>query len=98
MFFRKKPVVIEAFQLTRERRLNNLDWPEWMNAAWQKNNDEPGALFPKNYPNSDGQDELIIFTLEGCHIVTFDDWIIKGVKGELYPCKPDVFEQTYEPA
>ncbi len=41
------------------------------------------------------QDELIIPTLEGCHIASLGDWIIKGLKGEVYPCKPDIFEMTY---
>lgn len=40
----------------------------------------------------------IIPTLEGDHRASPGDWIIKGVKGELYPCKPDIFEMTYEPA
>ena len=39
-----------------------------------------------------------IDTLEGGHIVTPGDWIITGVQGEHYPCKPDIFEKTYEPA
>jgi hypothetical protein len=39
-----------------------------------------------------------IDTLEGGHVVCPGDWIIKGVKGEVYPCKPDIFEATYEPA
>ncbi len=38
-----------------------------------------------------------IDTLEGGHIVCPGDWVIKGIKGELYPCKPDIFEATYEP-
>lgn len=38
-----------------------------------------------------------IVTLEGNHLVTWDDYIIRGVQGELYPCKPDIFEATYEP-
>ena len=38
-----------------------------------------------------------IETLEGGHVVTEGDWIITGVKGEHYPCKPDIFEMTYEP-
>ncbi len=37
-----------------------------------------------------------IITLEGTMDTSIDDWIIKGVKGEFYPCKPDIFEQTYE--
>ena len=43
------------------------------------------------------KDHLIIKTLEGNHHADLGDWIIKGVKGELYHCKPDIFEQTYEP-
>ena len=39
-----------------------------------------------------------IETLEGGHLVTSGDWIITGVQGEMYACKPDIFEQTYEPA
>ncbi|KEH89135.1 sugar ABC transporter substrate-binding protein [Clostridium novyi A str. BKT29909] len=40
--------------------------------------------------------EVIIHTLEGDMKANVGDWIIKGVKGELYPCKPDIFEKTYE--
>ena len=43
-----------------------------------------------------GENNLIITTLEGDMIANVGDWIIKGVKGELYPCKPDIFEETYE--
>jgi hypothetical protein len=96
--YRKKPVVIEAFQMTRERRSDNSEWPEWLNCAWNKPHDEEGAVFPKDYPESDGTDELCIFTMEGVHLVTFGDWVIQGVRGELYPCKPDIFAATYEPA
>ena len=39
---------------------------------------------------------IMIPTLEGEHIATVDDWIIKGVKGEFYPCKPDIFRMTYD--
>lgn len=42
-------------------------------------------------------DHLVIKTLEGNHRADIGDWIIKGVKGELYPCKPDIFKLTYEP-
>lgn len=42
------------------------------------------------------ENELIIETLEGNHRASFGDYIIKGVKGEIYPCKPDIFEMTYE--
>ena len=46
----------------------------------------------------DPRDFGVIDTLEGPHIVTPGDWIITGVKGEHYPCKPDIFAETYEPA
>jgi hypothetical protein len=41
---------------------------------------------------------LSIATLEGAHRATAGDWIVRGVKGEFYPCKPDIFAMTYEPA
>ena len=43
-------------------------------------------------------DGCIIHTLEGDHLAQYGDWIIKGVKGEFYPCKPDIFAATYEEA
>lgn len=95
MKFRKKPVVIEAFQMTEERRINNTNWPEWMHRAWSFERGLPGSLYPTDEGTCDGT--LSIGTLEGQHLVSWGDWIIKGVKGELYPCKPDIFEQTYEP-
>lgn len=96
MKFRKKPVVVEAFQMTFARRQDNSEWPEWLNFAWQKDKDEPGALCPRDFPDSDGTDPLEIVTLEGVLLVSFGDWIIRGVQGEIYPCKPAIFEETYE--
>ncbi len=46
----------------------------------------------------DGTGALLIDTLEGTMRAAIGDWLIRGVQGELYPCKPDIFEQTYEPA
>jgi len=97
-FYRKKPVVIEAFQMTEARRQDNSEWPEWLNIAWNTDHAKAGAMYPFDFPYSDGKDELLIVTLEGLHRVSFGDYIIKGVQGELYPCKPDIFELTYEAA
>ena len=94
--YRKKPVVIEAFQMTRERRQDNSEWPQWLHEAWEKDNDQIGSLHPVNYPYSDGTDRLEITTLEGNQLVNWDDYIIKGVQDEIYPCKPEIFEKTYE--
>jgi hypothetical protein len=94
--FRKKPVVIEAFQMTEERRRDNSEWPEWLNRAWNKDWGTVGSVSCQDYPHSDCTDHLQIRTLEGVMRVEWYDWIIQGVKGELYPCKPDIFEATYE--
>jgi hypothetical protein len=97
--FKKKPVVIEAFQMTKERRWDNQDWPEWLHAAWNK---DPGenAMWPNpdrpDYPGKGSAAELVLGTLEGVHRVSWDDYIIQGVMGEIYCCKPDIFEETYE--
>lgn len=93
--FCKKPVVIEAFQMTMERRKDNSDWPIWLDKAWQLDRGTPGSVYPTEVGTGDGT--VSIGTLEGEMLVCFDDWIIRGVKGELYPCKPDIFEATYSP-
>jgi hypothetical protein len=92
--YRKKPVVIEAFQMTIERRWDNSEWPCWLNMAW---NTEPGegSLFIDS--DDPQREKLIIGTKEGIHRVSWGDWIIKGVARELYPCKPEIFQATYEP-
>jgi hypothetical protein len=96
--YRKKPVVIEAFQLTMDTRWSNMDWPEWMHKAWNYESTEEGALFCKiGVPGDEtNTNELYIQTLEGEMTVQIGDFIIQGVKGELYPCKPDIFEATYD--
>lgn len=93
--YRKKPVIIEAFQMTKEHRGDNSKWPVWLHKAWNKDHGE-GAVWPENYPDSDGKDRLLIGTLEGVRICDFDDYIIQGINGELDSCKPDIFEKTYE--
>ena len=94
MHYRKKPVTVEAFQMTTERMISNEHWPLWLHEAWQKEQGESGALFIDTEALPDRN--YYINTLEGKHFVTPFDYIIKGVKGELYPCKPDIFEMTYE--
>lgn len=86
--FRKKPVVIDAFQWTGGP--DQTEDPVWIVEALDKSPSEPGAA-RISYP------EMRIYTLEGVMVASPGDWIIRGVKGELYPCKPDVFATTYEP-
>ena len=65
---------------------------------WFKDGDHP-AVIRKTAPNRHADEGIPwVPTLEGGHVVTPGDWIITGVKGEHYPCKPDIFEMTYESA
>ncbi len=97
--WRKKPIVIEAFQMTEERRWDNSEWPNWLHKAWQKDPGEGSVWINPDAPiakDRESADELVCGTLEGVHNISFGDYIIKGIKGEIYPCKPDIFEKTYE--
>jgi hypothetical protein len=78
--FRKKPVTIEAMQLTDAKSV--LDIEEWINSG--------DVGFSTNPPT------LWIDTLEGRMEATTGDWIIKGVEGEFYPCKNNIFIKTYQ--
>jgi hypothetical protein len=71
--------VIQAFQMTKERRASNADWPEWMHRAWQLDRETPGSLYPTEAGTGDGT--LSIGTLGGQHLVSWGDWIIQGVSG-----------------
>ncbi len=86
--YRKKPVVIEAVQLTVD---NYRQVKGWING-----DDGTGSANPA-YLGS-GAISVCIRTLEGDMRADVGDWIIKGVKGEFYPCKPDIFAATYEAA
>ena len=92
MKYRKKPVVIEAFQMTKEHRWDNSEWPNWLNQAWNREPSDVNSF----YYGLIKKENLFIHTLEGTHKVTFGDYIIQGIKGELYLCKPDIFEESYE--
>ncbi|WP_372699394.1 hypothetical protein [Arthrobacter sp. JSM 101049] len=101
MKYRKKPVEIEARQLIGSTR-------EWHGIyLWIEENTlgsfEPMAVIEGREPcpasgvSIDPRDgRMMIATLEGYHHANLGDWIIQGVQGEFYPCKPDIFEATYE--
>jgi hypothetical protein len=89
MKYRKKPVVIEAVQFTRR-----FDWPEWFHDAVSE--DRIRVHNTGKFQDWTAPCWAMIATMEGDMKVSENDWVIKGVKGELYPCKPDIFEATYE--
>lgn len=98
--YRKRPVVIEALQLR---------WDTWSEmcdfvGVGHLSDGKPEGCFVgqdgQPVPEGHSSDEigLLIPTLEGLMVGRQNDWIIRGVKGEFYPCKPDIFEATYEEA
>jgi hypothetical protein len=89
--FRKKPVVIEARQFHGTHE-NAQDIIDWMNAANPHFDESDSATWTVSHYYG----ELKIRTLEGEMTANPGDWIIKGVQGEFYPCKPDIFDETYE--
>lgn len=95
MKYRKIPVVIEAIQWTGENHRDMFDFL----TNYTKTN-EYMSVFGENFYINHNKVEggLVIKTLEGEHIANIGDYIIKGIKGEFYPCKPDIFEKTYEQA
>lgn len=85
MKFRKKPVVIEAVSVNDALLAAWEDLPDWLEAAYERGE----VLFCPTH--------VEITTLEGTMKGDRGDWIICGVQGELYPCKPEIFDETYEP-
>ncbi|MCY4431376.1 MAG: hypothetical protein OXC11_13425 [Rhodospirillales bacterium] len=96
--YRKKPVVIEAFQATLLGMSMPSKWPEWLADAVKPPPAAPGPADPTPAFKADDNVLATINTLEGVHNVDTDDWIIRGVEGELYPCKPGIFAKTYDEA
>ena len=101
--YRKRPVVIEAMRYASPNAHAHAVY-QWIEAN-TLGSFEPMSVIEgrQHYPASgvsiDPRDgRLIISTLEGLHWADHGDWIIRGVQGEFYPCKPDIFAATYEPA
>ncbi len=82
-FFQKKRIVIEARQFTGEFNSELIAWAGLPETAFVRLDGETKG-------------KLMIPTLEGHLYASANDWIIKGIKGEFYPCKPDIFEASYE--
>ena len=86
--YRKIPVVIEAIKYDGT---NSSEVQKFCN-----DNCEVKKFYSDNTTTSDSDELIIIHTLEGDMRVSLGDYIIKGIKGEFYPCKGDIFLQTYE--
>jgi hypothetical protein len=86
MKVRKKPVIVDAFQWP-----SNENLPDWALDALRT-----GKIIQTLHPYKPNTSVLAVQTLEGTIYAQENDWIIKGVNDEIYPCKPDVFQKTYE--
>ena len=88
MRYRKKPVCIEAVEWNGSNLREVIDFtgqhPSASKWTWEQ------------YESVVAEQGLKIFTLEGSHLASVGDMIIRGIKGEYYPCKPDIFAETYE--
>lgn len=91
--YRKKPIIIEAFQYDGDFQKQTGEYyvPIWAVEAYKN-----GVLYFKQLDTLGHPCELFVRTLEGNMKANIGDYIIQGVNAELYPCKPDVFEKTYE--
>lgn len=101
--YRKLPVTIEAMEYKWGSGLSICDWADNTYAVMEGY--EHAMRYPNEFDaggNGHVRDNapafLVIKTLEGNHRADIGDFIIKGVQGEFYPCKPDIFAATYEPA
>lgn len=95
--YRKKPVVIEAMRWDGEHFEPVLEFI-YADDRWKEGLDDGGYVNGPGIGYTPSLDTIDIPTLEGVMTAQPGDWIIRGVKGEVYPCKPDIFEATYEPA
>ena len=93
MKFRKKPVEVDAIQWTSaDQAFALIDWSDGEVEY------DGRCSGPSDPQTGDDWGRLSVLTLEGEHVATPRDWLIRGVKGEHYFIKPDIFEATYEPA
>lgn len=98
-FYKKKPVVVEAIQLTES---NIGEVYEWIHGHPVINLTKVSLDWWERYCDNVIKQGMDIKTLEdghdgrAKHVASIGDWIIKGIKGEFYPCKPDIFEATYD--
>ena len=94
--YKKKPVEIEAMHFEGSM-MQLMDVYQWIERNTQGSFNPLGSVVPASGVSIDpATGFMIIATLEGVMQVKVGDWVIRGVEGEFYPCKPDIFAKTYE--
>jgi len=100
--YRKKPVVVEAFQLTESTIKDRTFWPDWLKAAFDKPRDDRGAVWLQCDEVNTGDDDVSLFTLFRVRMFTGTlygvdgDFIVRDESGNIQPCNPATFLKTYE--
>ena len=95
MKYKKKSMMIEAFQMTREHRQDTSSWPEWLNEACQRNRDEIGAVY-RSAPVSIGMGRFVLVTLGGARVIYWNYYIMQRRDGRLLVCDPNDFKDNYD--
>ena len=88
-----KPIILEAFQMTKERRWDNSEWPNWLHQAWNMDSSKYGSV-----SISEDNSEVLIIRQHG-HDVVFinhDDWIVQDEHEELSAWKSRAFEANHQ--
>jgi hypothetical protein len=95
MRYRSKVVEIEAWQFQSHAQFDS-DAPDWLKSVLDHRAKPPVGSVAKDYSPLGPEEYLAVGTLEGITYASPGHWIIRGTEGELYPCKPSVFERKYE--
>ena len=95
MKYEKKTTTVEAFQMTKERRMDNSQWPEWLNRAWNGERNKMGTLQRADL-DAELPDEVVIVTYGGAQRVAFGDWLVLDQRGEVFPYQDGVFKQVFD--
>jgi hypothetical protein len=88
------PAITQAYRMTKARRLNSLDWPEWLRYAWELPIDYVGSLHPKESMTATG--ELEITMPQHTQLVFYDDWIVQDIETGIRCYRPDVFIKLFD--
>jgi hypothetical protein len=94
--FCRRPVIIQAFQMTKERRNDNKDWPEWLNRSWNYDRGDVNAVYPTSEPTPDGErTTLTLNTVMYEKEIAWGDWIVQNEDGNLFVCSDAEFNRDF---
>lgn len=92
-FYQERPHVVQAFQMTEERRKSNADWPQWLHEAWNEPSINEGSMYVSRWDST----KVEVNTKTGAIQVDWGDWIVRRETGALDVFETDDFETIFEP-